>query len=147
MTVPEELTSIQQSQQIRLFLGKLIHRARFRCFVRSPPEQLRTVAESIGGHVVKTYFDDELGIAKSAHHAIRTAEVFNLLHPVTLARSVVHVAPLGDNAVERWTRFGEPFSSLDQLERRRRQTNAVLMEIGGGESFQSVSPFAEWLVQ
>src|ERR1700693_85591 len=64
ITVSEELTLIQQSQQIRLFLGKLIHRARFRCFVRSPPEQLRTVAEAIGGHVVKTYFDDELGMER-----------------------------------------------------------------------------------
>jgi hypothetical protein len=52
---------------------------------------------------------------KAADDTIRAAEVLDLLHPVTLAGSVVEVAPLGDNAVKRSACLRQPFFRLGQL--------------------------------
>jgi len=63
---------------------------------------------------------DDLGlraVAEAANHAIRAAEVFDLLHAVALARAIVEVAPFGDDAIERRAGLGEPLFRLGQFER------------------------------
>src|SRR6478735_2094297 len=55
---------IQQLKRASAAMSHLVHRARGRRLIRTPPEKLRAVPETVARKVVILNFDDELGFER-----------------------------------------------------------------------------------
>src|ERR1700750_662281 len=76
-------------------------------------------------------------VAETADHAVRAAIVLHFLHSGALARAIVKIATLGDNAVEHGADVLEPSLGLAQFGCGRRQSKSGrLFEISTGEIFE-----------
>src|SRR6478735_1749514 len=65
-----------------------------------------------------------LVVTETADHAVRAAIVLHFLHSAALARAIVEIATLGDDAVEHGSDVLEPPLCLAQIGRGRRQSNS-----------------------
>src|SRR5262249_30587567 len=76
-------------------------------------------------------------VAETADYAVRAAIVLHLLHSGALARAIVEIAALGDNAVEHGADVLEPRLCSVHIGGRRRQSKSRrLSEIAAGKNFE-----------
>src|ERR1700745_1490694 len=85
-----------------------------------------------------------LVVTETADHAVRAAIVLHFLHSAALARAIVEIATLGDDAVEHGSDVLEPPLCLAQIGRGRRQSNSRrVFQISMGEIFELAAALSQ----
>src|SRR5262249_24546251 len=83
-------------------------------------------------------------VAKPADDTVRAAVVLDFLHSAALARAIVEIAALGDDAVEHGADILKPALGLAQLGGGGGQSNSLLLsEISLREVLQLTASFAQ----